>query len=119
MSQHRILVTGSKGRMGQAVIRAVESDPDVVVGAAVDMGDDLEEALAKCDAVIDFTSHHFSTELVAACVKHKKALIMGTTGHTAEEITTIRDAAKSIPIVFAPNFSVGVNTLFWLTRQAA
>ncbi|MEZ0277466.1 MAG: 4-hydroxy-tetrahydrodipicolinate reductase [Roseimicrobium sp.] len=119
MSQLRILVTGAKGRMGQAVIRAVEAEPDAVVGAAVDMGDDLDEALAKCDAVIDFTSHHFSNELVAACVKHKKALIMGTTGHTEEERNNIREAAKTIPVVFAANFSIGVNTLFWLTRQAA
>ena len=115
----RILVTGAKGRMGQAVIRAAEADPDTVVGAAVDVGDNLEEALAKCDAVIDFTSHHFSNELVAACVKHKKALIMGTTGHTEEERNNIREAAKTIPVVFAANFSIGVNTLFWLTRQAA
>ncbi len=105
--------------MGQAVIHAVEADPDAVVGAAVDVGDNLEEALARCDAVIDFTSHHFSNELVVACVKHKKALIMGTTGHTPEELTNIREAAQTIPIVCAPNFSVGVNTLFWLTRQAA
>ncbi|RBP44628.1 dihydrodipicolinate reductase [Roseimicrobium gellanilyticum] len=119
MSSIRILVTGAKGRMGQAVIRATESDPDTVVGAAIDMGDSLDEALAKCDAVIDFTSHHFSNELVAACVKHKKALVMGTTGHTDEERNTIREAAKTIPVVFAANFSVGVNTLFWLTRQAA
>jgi 4-hydroxy-tetrahydrodipicolinate reductase len=119
MSQLRILVTGAKGRMGQAVIRAVEAQPDTVVGAAVDVGDDLDEALAKCDAVIDFTSHHFSNELVAACVKHKKALIMGTTGHTEEERNNIREAAKTIPVVFAANFSIGVNTLFWLTRQAA
>jgi 4-hydroxy-tetrahydrodipicolinate reductase len=119
MSSLRILVTGSKGRMGQAVIRATDADPDTVVGAGVDVGDELDESLAKCDAVIDFTSHHFSNELVAACVKHKKALIMGTTGHTAEEIATIREAAKTIPIVLAPNFSIGVNTLFWLTRQAA
>lgn len=119
MSQLRILVTGCKGRMGQAVIAAVERDPDCVVGAAIDAGDSLEAALEKCDAVIDFTSHHFSDELVAACVKAGKALIVGTTGHTADELTRIREASKTIPLVLAPNFSVGVNTLFWLTRHAA
>jgi 4-hydroxy-tetrahydrodipicolinate reductase len=119
MSQLRILVTGSKGRMGHAVIQAVERDPDCVVGAAVDVGDSLDEALAKSDAVIDFTSHHFSDDLVAACLKQKKALVMGTTGHTSEELGRIRDASKVIPLVLAPNFSIGVNTLFWLTRQAA
>ena len=119
MNQLRILVTGCKGRMGQAVIHAVEADANAVVGACVDMGDSLDDALPKCDAVIDFTSHHFSSELVAACVRHRKALIMGTTGHTAEEMAQIREASKVIPLVLAPNFSVGVNTLFWLTRQAA
>jgi 4-hydroxy-tetrahydrodipicolinate reductase len=119
MSQLRILVTGCKGRMGQSVIHSVDSDPDTVVGAAIDVGDSLEAALGKSDAVIDFTTHHFSNELVAACVKHKKALIMGTTGHTADELAQIREASKTIPLVLAPNFSVGVNTLFWLTRQAA
>jgi 4-hydroxy-tetrahydrodipicolinate reductase len=119
MSQLRILVTGCKGRMGHAVIEAVDRDADCVVGAAIDAGDSLDDALAKSDTVIDFTSHHFSDELVAACLKHGKALVMGTTGHTAEEVGRIREASKTIPLVFAPNFSVGVNTLFWLTRQAA
>ena len=82
MSQLKILVTGSKGRMGQAVIQAVDRHPDCVVGAVIDMGDSLDDALQKCDAVIDFTTHHFSDELVAACLKHRKPLVMGTTGHT-------------------------------------
>lgn len=119
MSQLQILVTGCKGRMGQAVIQAVDRDSDCVVGAAVDVGDSLEDALVKCDAVIDFTTHHFSSELVAACLKHRKALVIGTTGHTAEEREQIQEASRTIPLVLAPNFSVGVNTLFWLTRQAA
>ena len=119
MNQLKILVTGCKGRMGQAVIQAVERHPDCAVGAAIDVGDSLEDALAKSDAVIDFTTHHFSDELVGACLKHRKALVMGTTGHTADELGRIREAAKTLPVVLAPNFSVGVNTLFWLTRKAA
>lgn len=113
----RILVTGCKGRMGQAVIRAVE-DQGVAVGAAIDVGDSLPDALEKCDAVIDFTSHHFSAELVAECVRQGKAMVIGTTGHTDEELAAIRAAARKLPVVFASNFSVGVNTLFWLTRKA-
>ena len=119
MNQLKILVTGCKGRMGQAVIQATESHSDCAIGAMIDVGDSLEAALVKCDAVIDFTTHHFSSELVAACLKHRKALVMGTTGHTGDELAQIRDAAKTIPLVLAPNFSVGVNTLFWLTRKAA
>ena len=118
MSKIKILVTGSKGRMGQAVIRAVEANPDTEVGAAIDMGDSLADALAKCDVVIDFTTHHFSNELVAACVAHQKRLVMGTTGHNADELAHLRAASVTLPLVLAPNFSVGVNTLFWLTRKA-
>ena len=118
MSTTKILVTGCKGRMGQAVIRATDANPGTELGAAIDVGDSLDEALAISDVVVDFTSHHFSNELVAACLKHKKPFVMGTTGHTDSELATIRAAAQSLPVVLAPNFSVGVNTLFWLTRKA-
>jgi 4-hydroxy-tetrahydrodipicolinate reductase len=117
MSQINVLVTGCKGRMGQAVLRAAE-DQGVGVGAAIDVGDSLKEALAQCDTVIDFTTHHFTNELVAACVEAGTRMVIGTTGHTDEELARIREAAKTLPVVFAPNFSVGVNTLFWLTRKA-
>jgi 4-hydroxy-tetrahydrodipicolinate reductase len=115
----RILVTGSKGRMGHAVIQAVEAHESTVVGATVDVGDSLADALAKSDVVIDFSAHQFTPELVKASLTAGKSLVIGTTGHTAEEIALIKDAAKTLPVVFAPNFSVGVNTLFWLTRHAA
>ena len=118
MSKIKILVTGCKGRMGQSVIRAVEANPETEVGATIDVGDSLPDALAKCDAVVDFTNHHFSNELVAACVATQKRLVMGTTGHTDDERARIRAASVTIPLVFAPNFSIGVNTLFWLTRKA-
>lgn len=118
MKKINILVTGCKGRMGQAVIRATEANEYTLVGAAVDVGDSLPDALAQCDVVVDFTTHHFSDELVKECVKQGKALVMGTTGHTQEELEHIRAASKTLPIVLAPNFSVGVNTLFWLTRKA-
>jgi 4-hydroxy-tetrahydrodipicolinate reductase len=118
MSSIRILVTGCKGRMGQAILQAVNANPQATVGAAIDVGDSLEDALKQSDVVIDFTSHFFSDELTAACLKHGKPLVMGTTGHTAEELTNLREASKKLPIVLAPNFSVGVNTLFWLTQKA-
>jgi 4-hydroxy-tetrahydrodipicolinate reductase len=118
MSNFKLLVTGCKGRMGQAVIDAADAQ-GVMVGAGIDVGDSLPTSLDLCDCVIDFTSHHFTTELLAECLKQKKSLVIGTTGHTNEELAAIKDASKSIPIVFASNFSVGVNTLFWLTRKAA
>ena len=77
--------------MGQAVIRAAE-DQGVKVGSTIDVGDSLEEALAKCDTVIDFTTHHFSDALVAACVARGTRMVIGTTGHTNEELARIRAA---------------------------
>lgn len=118
MSEIQILVTGAKGRMGQAIIEATEGNTSAAVGATIDLGDSLSDAIAKCDTVIDFTTHSFTSEVVTECLKRKAALVIGTTGHTDSELQEIRDAAAQIPIVFAPNFSVGVNTLFWLTRKA-
>ncbi len=119
MAQVQLLVTGCKGRMGQAVIAAAEAEPRAEVAAQIDVGDSLKDAIAKCDTVIDFTFHSFTPELLEACLSQQKKLVMGTTGHTDEELEQIHKAAGSIPIVFAPNFSVGVNTLFWLTQKAA
>jgi len=105
--------------MGQALITGAKNDPSLQVVAEIDMGDDFAAAVPKCDAVVDF-SHHASIALVLArCVENKKTLVIGTTGHSDTEIATIRHAAGQIPVVFAPNYSVGVNTLFWLTRKAA
>ena len=105
--------------MGQAVAAAAATDSDVSAERQIDVGDDLAANLAACDAVIDFSFHGFTAELVAACVAQRKLLVIGTTGHEAATEAKIREAAREIPIVFAPNFSIGVNTLFWLTRRAA
>ena len=119
MTPLKLLVTGSRGRMGQTVIACAAEDPAVSVAAGIDLGDSLPEALALCDAVIDFTLPTFTDELVAACVADSKALVMGTTGHSDAQLEAIRAASETIPVVHAPNYSVGVNTLFWLTRRTA
>ncbi len=118
MSQLKILVTGCKGRMGQAVTQCANQDPDTVAEMGIDLGDSLETAIVKCDAIIDFTLPSFTRELVEAAVKHKKILVMGTTGHDDELLALIKKASVIIPVVHAPNFSIGVNTLFWLTQKA-
>ncbi len=114
-----ILVTGISGRMGHAVQEAVTQNPETCVGAVHDQGLALAPALAQCDMAIDFSHHSFTKELLTEAVAAKKPLIIGTTGQTDDERRAIADAAKVIPIVFASNYSVGVNTLFWLTRKAA
>ncbi len=113
-----ILVTGISGRMGQAVRAAVELTPETAVTATHDAGQDVAAALVAADCAIDFSFHGFTPELLSAAVAQGKPLVIGTTGHTAEEKAAIAEAATRIPIVFASNYSVGVNTLFWLTRKA-
>jgi len=113
----KILVTGCNGRMGQAVIACSQRDEFIEVGAGVDIDDCLEPALAQCDAVIDFSFHSFTTQLVRACLARKTPVVIGTTGHSEKELEAIKEAASEIPLVMAPNFSIGVNMLFWLTRK--
>jgi 4-hydroxy-tetrahydrodipicolinate reductase len=113
-----LLITGISGRMGQAVVQAA-AEAGIPVAATHDAGQNLDAAIAKATCVIDFTIHSFTTELVDAALKHGTSLVIGTTGHTDEERAAIHAAANTIPIVYASNYSVGVNTLFWLTRHAA
>ncbi|MDB6135247.1 MAG: dapb: 4-hydroxy-tetrahydrodipicolinate reductase [Verrucomicrobiales bacterium] len=104
--------------MGEAVARCAAQDAETTVGAGIDAGDDLIASLGKCDAVVDFSHHSFTRELVTACRDAGKKLVIGTTGLSADTESFIRETSKVLPIVFAPNYSVGVNTLFWLTRRA-
>ena len=114
-----ITVTGQSGRRGQAVIAAIEAEPNASLHATHDKGQDLAPALSGADAVIDFTLPSLTDDLLAQALAAQVPLIIGTTGHSDEQRTAIAETAKTLPIVYAYNYSVGVNTLFWLTRHAA
>ena len=115
----KIIINGSKGQMGQALARCASRLPEVQVVGQVDVGDNLAALLPQADVVIEFSFHAVTAEVVALCAKHQKALVIGTTGHTPEERARITGFKSQIPIVWASNYSTGVNTLFWLTRKAA
>lgn len=100
------------------LIACAKDQPDLEVTAEVDAGDDFATAVPNCDAVIDFSHHNTIEPVLARCVQNQKTLVIGTTGHSDVQVAAIRHAAGQIPIVFAPNYSIGVNTLFWLTRKA-
>lgn len=114
----KILINGGKGRMGHAVAGAAKAMGIVVVGS-VDVGDDVGTPLAKCDVVIDFSSHVATKSLLKLAVASRKPVVLGTTGHSAAERKKLLALAAKIPCVWAGNFSVGVNLLFALTRRAA
>ncbi len=114
-----LLITGKSGRMGQALLQAAAAVPQVNVSATHDVGEDLDAAFQNARCAIDFTVHSFTSQVIEAALKHNTRLVIGTTGHTDDERAMIREASEKLPIVFASNYSVGVNTLFWLTRHAA
>ena len=115
----RIIIAGSKGRMGQALLSSAARFPDLQVVAQVDLGDDLGQVIAGADVVIDFSFHEATAGFVGYCQQQRKPMVIGTTGHTAQEKQHIAQASASIPLVLSSNFSTGVNVLFWLTRKAA
>jgi 4-hydroxy-tetrahydrodipicolinate reductase len=115
----RLIIAGSKGRMGRTLAACAPQHPELQVVAEVDLGDDLRAVLAQTDVVIDFSSHAATAAIAALCAEHRKALVIGTTGHSEATRSEISNLRFQIPIVWSANYSTGVNTLFWLTRKAA
>jgi len=115
----KIIITGSKGRMGKALLACAPQHREVEVVGQVDQGDDLASVIGQADAVIDFSSHQATSHIAELCATHGKALVVGTTGHDESGKSRITHHASHIPIVLSSNYSTGVNTLFWLTRKAA
>lgn len=105
--------------MGKAVAAAAAKDDHLTIAGKVGRGDALEPALDGCDVVIDFTLADATETVCRACVAKGKPLVLGTTGHNPAQKAAITAAAEQIPLVYAANFSVGVNALFALTRRAA
>ncbi|PIE43159.1 MAG: 4-hydroxy-tetrahydrodipicolinate reductase [Gammaproteobacteria bacterium] len=138
----RVAVIGAAGRMGKVLVEAVQIADGVTLGAAivspdsslvgadagevagigkigVELGSSLESALDYFDILIDFTTPELTMSNVSVCQKAGKSLVIGTTGLTDEQKSQLADAASEVPLVFAPNMSVGVNLSFKLLRLAA
>ncbi|MBV6288682.1 4-hydroxy-tetrahydrodipicolinate reductase [Pseudomonas aegrilactucae] len=138
----RIAVMGAAGRMGKALIEAVHQASGAGLTAAVHRADsslvgadagelaglgrigvplsgDLDRVVDEFDVLIDFTHPSVTLKNLAFCRKAGKAMIIGTTGFSVEEKQLLVEAGKDIPIVFAANFSVGVNLSLKLLDMAA
>jgi len=113
----KILLNGAKGRMG-LTIASVAGDMNAVITAATDAGDNPADHLAGCDVIIDFSTHHATGRLLELAIAQRKPIVIGTTGHSADEKKRLLALAAQVPCVWAGNFSVGVNLLFALTRRA-
>lgn len=115
----KLIITGAKGRMGQTLVACAERNPEAQVVGQIDLDDDLLPVIKEGDVVIDFSFHDATLPVAKICAEHKKALVIGTTGHGEAEKSQIANLKSQIPIVWASNYSTGVNMLFWLTRKAA
>jgi len=100
--------------MGRAIIEAAQADRDLTLAATLDIGDALAP-IAQADVLIDFTRPEGTLEHL----KHCKAAVIGTTGFSPSQETSIKETAKRIPIVLSPNFAIGVNVVFRLAETAA
>ena len=132
-------IHGAAGRMGRALIAAVIADPNCTLEAAIARpGSDVlgldagrlageaeqgvplvSDSAAACDVLIDFSLPEPSLGAVAACVAAGRPLVIGTTGYSAAQLATVHEAANQIPLLLAPNMSVGVNLAFRLIELAA
>jgi len=113
------MLIGAAGRMGKTVLDLAQSDLELEIAARCDLGDSIEPAMKNCDVAIDFSQADSIDEICRAALQHGKSLVIGTTGHSQQQRKTIEQIAHSVPVVFASNFSVGMNVLFWLARKAA
>jgi 4-hydroxy-tetrahydrodipicolinate reductase len=119
VSPVKVIICGAKGRMGRTLIACAQSDPELQLVAEIDQGDDLAKVIARADAVVDFSVREATGAVAELAAEHKKALVIGTTGHGDDEKKMVLDVLKVIPVVWSANFSTGVNALFWATQKVA
>lgn len=138
----RIAVAGAAGRMGRNLVKATYNNEQASVAAGserpesslvgVDLGelcgegkfdvvvtDDLAKDIEQFDVIIDFTAPVSTLANLELCRQHGKSIVIGTTGFTDEERELIDTIAQEVPVVMAPNYSVGVNLVFKLLEKAA
>lgn len=136
-----IVIVGSGGRMGRALLEAVAAAPDMRLAAALErsgsaylgkdageligghfgvaVSEDVQAALKQANALIDFTRPEATLDHIEQCVQAGVGLVIGTTGFDEAGKRAIAAAAERVPVVFAPNMSVGVNLTFKLLDIAA
>jgi 4-hydroxy-tetrahydrodipicolinate reductase len=136
-----IAIAGASGRMGQMLIEAVRATDDCVLSGALDIAAspaigldagafagqstgvlisaDIAQGLKNCRVLIDFTRPEGTMAHLAVCRSLGVAMVIGTTGFTDSQKAEIAEAAKHIPIMMAPNMSVGVNVTLKLLEMAA
>jgi len=116
----KICVSGSSGKMGSRIIALSKDDKTIHVCGEFDVVEENPESfIESCECLIEFTAPQATVEHLALCEKHKKPMVIGTTGLSEAERVKVEAASKKIPVVFSPNMSAGVNLLFKIAHDAA
>lgn len=130
----KLILIGAAGRMGQAVLKVLPSFTDIELLHAIDMKGhpqagkkiyknvrletELEGVVSESDVIIDFTTAESSMTNLKMAANAGRPIVIGTTGHTADDKGLIKSLSKSIPIVYSPNMSVGVNSMWKIVEEA-
>lgn len=115
----RIGIAGASGRMGQAVRRAIDGEDGLELAATLARGGNLKTLVERCDVVVDFSRPELVSDLAPACAAAGRPLVCGTTGLHEAARAALTEAARSVPVVYAANFSVGVTVLQHLVATAS
>jgi 4-hydroxy-tetrahydrodipicolinate reductase len=118
-SELQVAIFGASGRMGRAVIAAVEESSGAAVKGSTTSSGDPAAALRGADVAIEFALPQATAANLAACVAARRPIVIGTTGHDDAQRAQIAAAAREIAIVMAPNMSLGVNLLLKLVELTA
>ena len=125
-----IILCGCGGRMGKAIIAAAKNNCTIVAGVDINASDlsaasnfpvyeKISDFPGKADVIIDFSHHSAISSLIDYAKSTKTPLVIATTGHTEEELALIESASKDIAVFRSGNFSLGINLLISLAKQAA
>ncbi len=114
----RLHVHGGQGRLGQTIVRLAVATGEYEISVSGRKEDFLDE-VAAWDVAIDVSQPQGTVAMAAHCAAHGIPLVIGTTGHSIDQIDKLRADASRIALLLTPNFSVGVNLLFWLTERAS
>lgn len=130
----KVIITAPKGKMDSLILNEAVKHDDIEVVAAIGpkgrdyigteingvmVYDDLDSVIDSCDLVVDFSGADISMEVLDICLKHEKALLLGSTGFTEEQTEKIYAASKEIPLLKAANTSFMVNVLMKMLELAA
>jgi len=114
----QLLVHGATGRLGRVIVELASAQPDLTVTAS-NRQDPTEKLVAAADVVVDVSAPAATVTLSEVCAQLNKPLVIGTTGHNHDQLGALRRASRYCALLLAPNFSVGVNLLYWLAETTA